>query len=134
MTNTQVNIDELKNCLSDSTIDCNDLLNSAAVKNYLADTSIQAFNIEELRKQEKEKKQAYELHGNTIVAVRKNKKFCVAGDGQVSLGQTIIKGSARKVRRLSTGGSMIDIERVWSLFFGCWCRRVGRCISDHIVG
>ena len=50
------------------------------------------------------KNQDYTLHGTTIIAVRKNKKVCVAGDGQVSLGQTIIKGSARKVRRLSPGG------------------------------
>ncbi len=46
----------------------------------------------------------YKLHGTTIVAVRKNKKVCVAGDGQVSLGQTIIKGTAKKIRRLSPGG------------------------------
>ena len=43
-------------------------------------------------------------HGTTIVAVRKAGKVVVAGDGQVSLGQTVIKGSARKVRRLSPGG------------------------------
>ena len=44
----------------------------------------------------KNKKQTHELHGTTIVAVRKNKKVCIAADGQVSLGQTIIKGSAKK--------------------------------------
>ncbi|NNU79037.1 ATP-dependent protease subunit HslV [Halovulum dunhuangense] len=43
-------------------------------------------------------------HGTTIVAVRKGGKVAVAGDGQVSLGQTVIKGSARKVRRISPGG------------------------------
>ena len=43
-------------------------------------------------------------HGTTIVGVRKDGKVVVAGDGQVSLGQTVIKGSARKVRRLSPGG------------------------------
>jgi ATP-dependent HslUV protease subunit HslV len=43
-------------------------------------------------------------HGTTILAVRRNGKVVVAGDGQVSLGQTVIKGSARKVRRLSPGG------------------------------
>ena len=46
-------------------------------------------------------------HGTTIVAVRKNSKVCIAGDGQVTLGQTIIKGSARKVRRLSPGGEEV---------------------------
>jgi ATP-dependent HslUV protease subunit HslV len=43
-------------------------------------------------------------HGTTIVAVKKGNKVAVAGDGQVSLGQTVIKGNARKVRRLSPGG------------------------------
>ena len=43
-------------------------------------------------------------HGTTILAVRRGGEVVVAGDGQVSLGQTVIKGTARKVRRLSAGG------------------------------
>ena len=43
-------------------------------------------------------------HGTTVVAVKKNGKVAVAGDGQVSLGQTVIKSNARKVRRISPGG------------------------------
>jgi len=43
-------------------------------------------------------------HGTTILAVRKGGEVAVAGDGQVSLGQTVIKGTARKVRRLNPGG------------------------------
>ena len=43
-------------------------------------------------------------HGTTIIGVRKNDEVVIAGDGQVSLGQTVIKGTARKVRRLSPGG------------------------------
>jgi ATP-dependent HslUV protease subunit HslV len=43
-------------------------------------------------------------HGTTILAVRKGGRVVVAGDGQVSLGQTVIKGGARKVRRLAPGG------------------------------
>ncbi len=46
-------------------------------------------------------------HGTTIVAVRKGAEVVVAGDGQVSLGQTIIKGTARKVRRLNPGGQPV---------------------------
>ncbi len=42
-------------------------------------------------------------HGTTILTVRKGNKVVIAGDGQVSLGQTIIKGNARKVRPLGTG-------------------------------
>jgi ATP-dependent HslUV protease subunit HslV len=43
-------------------------------------------------------------HGTTILGVRKGGRVVVAGDGQVSLGQTVIKGTARKVRRLAPGG------------------------------
>ena len=44
------------------------------------------------------------MHATTIVTVRKGDKVVIAGDGQVSLGQTVIKGTARKVRKLSPGG------------------------------
>jgi ATP-dependent HslUV protease subunit HslV len=43
-------------------------------------------------------------HGTTIIGVKKDSEVVIAGDGQVSLGQTVIKGTARKVRRLSPGG------------------------------
>jgi len=42
-------------------------------------------------------------HGTTILAVRKGEQVVVAGDGQVSLGSTIIKSNATKVRRLGNG-------------------------------
>ena len=44
-------------------------------------------------------------HGTTILCVRKGDKVVIAGDGQVSMGATIVKGNARKVRRLNTGAS-----------------------------
>jgi ATP-dependent HslUV protease subunit HslV len=43
------------------------------------------------------------MHGTTIVTVRKNNKVVIAGDGQVSLGQTVMKGNAKKVRRIGKG-------------------------------
>ena len=43
-------------------------------------------------------------HGTTIIGVRRGGEVVIAGDGQVSLGQTVIKGTARKVRRLKPGG------------------------------
>ncbi|WP_448581302.1 ATP-dependent protease subunit HslV [Thermaurantiacus sp.] len=46
-------------------------------------------------------------HGTTILSVRKSGRVVVAGDGQVSLGQTIIKPNARKVRRLGADGAVI---------------------------
>jgi ATP-dependent HslUV protease subunit HslV len=45
-------------------------------------------------------------HGTTILCLRKNGKVVIAGDGQVSMGQTIVKSNARKLRRLA-GGSVI---------------------------
>ncbi|WP_309084224.1 ATP-dependent protease subunit HslV [Chelativorans sp.] len=43
------------------------------------------------------------MHATTIVTVRKGGKVVIAGDGQVSLGQTVMKGNARKVRRIGKG-------------------------------
>jgi ATP-dependent HslUV protease subunit HslV len=42
-------------------------------------------------------------HGTTILTVRKDGKVVIAGDGQVSMGDTIMKGNARKVRPLGSG-------------------------------
>jgi ATP-dependent HslUV protease, peptidase subunit HslV len=42
-------------------------------------------------------------HATTILMVRKGKQVVIGGDGQVSLGPTVIKGNARKVRRLGKG-------------------------------
>ncbi|MFO1088879.1 MAG: ATP-dependent protease subunit HslV [Hyphomicrobiales bacterium] len=46
-------------------------------------------------------------HGTTILAVRKGGKVVVAGDGQVSIGNTVVKASARKVRRLAEGSVLV---------------------------
>ena len=46
-------------------------------------------------------------HGTTIIGVRKGGEVVIAGDGQVSLGQTVIKGTARKVRRIKPGGTEV---------------------------
>ena len=48
-------------------------------------------------------------HGTTIIGVRKGNQVVVAGDGQVSLGPTVIKGTAQKVRRLSPGGNDVVV-------------------------
>src|ERR1700744_3083101 len=45
-------------------------------------------------------------HGTTILTVRKNGLVAVGGDGQVSIGQTIVKANAKKVRRIG-GGAVI---------------------------
>lgn len=44
------------------------------------------------------------MHATTILMVRKGGRVVIGGDGQVSLGQTVVKGNAKKVRRLAKGG------------------------------
>ncbi|GLD93579.1 hypothetical protein PINS_up002171 [Pythium insidiosum] len=44
---------------------------------------------------------APEMHGTTILCVRKDNKVCIIGDGQVSLGHTVVKPNAKKVRRIN---------------------------------
>ena len=58
-------------------------------------------------------------HGTTILCVRKDGQTVIAGDGQVSIGDTVIKGSARKVRPLGEGkviagfaGATLNLDRV----------------------
>jgi ATP-dependent HslUV protease subunit HslV len=50
---------------------------------------------------------AQSWHGTTILCVRKGGKVVIAGDGQVSAGATILKGNARKVRKLGDGGVVV---------------------------
>jgi ATP-dependent HslUV protease subunit HslV len=46
-------------------------------------------------------------HGTTILGVRKDGRTVIAGDGQVSLGQTVIKPNAKKVRRIGADGQVV---------------------------
>ena len=46
-------------------------------------------------------------HGTTIVGVKRGDKIVVAGDGQVSMGNTVMKPNARKVRRIGDGGKVV---------------------------
>jgi ATP-dependent HslUV protease, peptidase subunit HslV len=64
-----------------------------------------------------------QFHGTTIVSVRRGANVVIGGDGQVSLGPTIIKGNARKVRRLGKGdviagfaGATADAFTLFELF------------------
>jgi ATP-dependent HslUV protease, peptidase subunit HslV len=64
-----------------------------------------------------------QFRGTTIVSVRRNGKVAIAGDGQVSLGNTVMKGNARKVRRLADGrviagfaGGTADAFTLFELF------------------
>ncbi len=46
-------------------------------------------------------------HGTTILCVRRDGQVAMAGDGQVTMGQTVVKGNARKVRRIGAGGAIV---------------------------
>jgi ATP-dependent HslUV protease subunit HslV len=66
-----------------------------------------------------------QYRGTTIVSVRRNGAVAIAGDGQVSLGNTIMKGNARKVRTLAGGdvlagfaGGTADAFTLFELFEG----------------
>ncbi|XDD53179.1 ATP-dependent protease subunit HslV [Leptospira sp. WS4.C2] len=63
------------------------------------------------------------IHATTILSVRKNGKIAVGGDGQVSMGSTVMKHTAKKVRRLYNGkviagfaGSAADAFTLFELF------------------
>ena len=64
-----------------------------------------------------------QFRGTTIVSVRRNGSVAIAGDGQVSMGNTVMKGNARKVRRLANGrviagfaGGTADAFTLFELF------------------
>ena len=66
-----------------------------------------------------------QYRGTTIVSVRRNGVVAIAGDGQVSMGNTIMKGNARKVRQLANGrvlagfaGGTADAFTLFELFEG----------------
>ena len=63
------------------------------------------------------------LHGTTILAVRRDGRSAIAGDGQVTLGATVVKHGARKIRRLHNGqvlagfaGSTADAMALFTKF------------------
>jgi ATP-dependent HslUV protease subunit HslV len=63
------------------------------------------------------------LHGTTILAVRRDGRSAIAGDGQVTLGSTVVKHGARKIRRLHNGqvlagfaGSTADAMALFTKF------------------
>ncbi len=64
-----------------------------------------------------------QFRGTTIVSVRRNHRVAIAGDGQVSMGNTVMKGNARKVRTLADGkviagfaGGTADAFTLFELF------------------
>ncbi len=63
------------------------------------------------------------MHGTTVLCVRRGAKVCLASDGQVTMDQTVVKATARKVRRLADGqvlagfaGATADAFTLFELF------------------
>jgi len=65
-------------------------------------------------------------HGTTILSVRKGGKVVIAGDGQVSLGDTVIKASAKKVRRLGDGSVLVGFAGATADAFALFERLEGK--------
>ena len=66
---------------------------------------------------------ARKIHSTTVIAVRRNGKVAMAGDGQVTAGNTVVKGNARKVRKIYDGkvltgfaGSVADAFTLFDKF------------------
>lgn len=80
-----------------------------------------------------------QYHGTTILSVRRKDKVVIGGDGQVSLGNTIMKGNARKVRRLHHGkvlagfaGGTADAFTLFELFEGQLDKHQGHLVRAAV--
>jgi ATP-dependent HslUV protease subunit HslV len=69
-------------------------------------------------------------HGTTIIAVRKGGQVVIAGDGQVSLGQTVLKSNARKVRTLAGGDVIVGFAGATADAFTL-CERLEGKLEQH---
>ncbi len=74
-------------------------------------------------------------HGTTILSVRKNDRVVVAGDGQVSAGDTVMKASAKKVRRLADGKVIVGFAGATADAFTLFERLEGKLEkhSGHLM-
>ena len=80
-----------------------------------------------------------DFHGTTIVSVRRDNQVVIGGDGQVSLGDTVMKGNARKVRRLykdkvlaGFAGSTADAFTLFERFEGKLEKHQGQLIRSAV--
>lgn len=69
-------------------------------------------------------------HGTTILSVRKNGRVVIAGDGQVSMGQTVMKPNARKVRPLGDGKVIVGFAGATADAFTLF-ERLERKLEQH---
>jgi ATP-dependent HslUV protease, peptidase subunit HslV len=69
-------------------------------------------------------------HGTTILSVRKNGAVVIAGDGQVTMGQTVVKANAKKLRRLGNGGVIAGFAGATADAFALFERLEGK-LEQH---
>ena len=80
-----------------------------------------------------------QFHGTTIVSVRRDGRVAIGGDGQVSMGNTVMKGNARKVRRLykdrviaGFAGGTADAFTLFELFEAQLDKRQGHLVRAAV--
>ena len=70
------------------------------------------------------------MHGTTIIAVRRDGKLCMGGDGQVTLGTTIMKAKARKLRKIADGSVLVGFAGTTADAFTLFERFEGK-VKEH---
>jgi len=77
------------------------------------------------------KENSFELHGTTILSLRKQEKVVIVGDGQVSLGNTIFKNKAKKVRRIFHNQVLVGFAGSTADAFTLFDRFEGKLEESH---
>ena len=70
------------------------------------------------------------MHGTTIIAVRRDGRLCMGGDGQVTLGNTIMKAKARKIRKVADGSVLVGFAGATADAFTLFERFEGK-VKEH---
>jgi len=70
------------------------------------------------------------MHGTTIIAVRRDGRLCMGGDGQVTLGSTIMKAKARKIRKVADGSVLVGFAGATADAFTLFERFEGK-VKEH---
>jgi ATP-dependent HslUV protease subunit HslV len=70
------------------------------------------------------------MHGTTIIAVRRDGRLCMGGDGQVTLGNTIMKARARKIRKVADGSALVGFAGATADAFTLFERFEGK-VKEH---
>jgi ATP-dependent HslUV protease subunit HslV len=70
------------------------------------------------------------MHGTTILAVRRDGKLAMGGDGQVTLGVTIVKARARKIRKVADGSVLVGFAGATADAFTLFERFEGK-VKEH---